>query len=1663
MRFVNLSTLVKVQCTLFGVWNVLTNKRSDGEFLPAVIKKLHQQLPKKQAQRAQLLATLYASQVAHDEMLSIGSECLAAMVISKMEFGNLRKPDQICVQVINSEETEFKHTVIEIVNDDMPFLVDSVSTALADHGIDVHLVIHPIVNVERDSDGALLEFGAFDPSAPNQNPESWMRFEIDKQNASGMAMIKRYIVGVLDDVRFAIRDWQAMRTKAQNIVESFHTEAYPFDQLVVEESVAFIKWMGDNHFTFLGYREYRIFQEKNEYFLQAQEGSGLGILDQARHKNGQSEPSLIRLTKPEHDGPVVITKTNSRATVHRPGYMDYISILLYNADGDVVGERRFLGLFTSGAYNRQPWQIPIVRKKVDAIMAQSKLAYQSHGGKALLHILEILPRDELFQSNVSELTELCIGILRLQERHCTRLFIRRDQFERYFSCLVFIPRDRFNTDIRQRIQDILFKALQGKKLDFTVQVSESVLARLHVVIRHQQNETINYDINEIEALIIDAVRSWQDELQDILIKRSSITEGMDLANQFIPFFPISYVEDVSPWVASFDVEKIATLNIENDLQLSLYRPRKRKIGLLRFKVFKKVDTIPLSSIVPLLENLGFHVVSERPYEIAMPGEASIWIQDFDMSPIYSSDIDIDLVRDKFQTAFANIWHANAEDDRFNTLVLIAQLDWRQISMIRGYCKYLLQTGVPFSQPYMEQTLLNHPHITRLMVELFQALFDPARDNEAAEVSTAAADVLANEFKQIAQLSEQSALGSVVLEIFLARKINRTEQIQASSNALQVALESVGSIDEDRILRAFSDVILATVRTNFFQQDGSGKRSRFYSYKIDSMRVPNLPKPRPKFEIFVFSTSVEGIHLRGGSVARGGLRWSDRREDFRTEVLGLMKAQSVKNTMIVPVGAKGGFVVKSNLIGKSRDEKMEEVVACYRQFIHGLLSVTDNLIEGKVVHPRLTVRHDADDPYLVVAADKGTATFSDIANSISAEHGFWMGDAFASGGSVGYDHKKMAITARGAWESVKRHFREIGIDCQNEAFSCVGIGDMAGDVFGNGMLLSRKIKLIAAFNHLHIFIDPSPNTETSFIERERLFHLPGSSWEDYATDCISPGGGVYSRSAKSIPLSPQIRSWLGISDEELTPVELIRQLLLAQVDLLWNGGIGTYVKAKTETHEDVGDRANNALRVDGDQLRCKIIGEGGNLGFTQNGRIEFALAGGKVNTDFIDNSAGVDCSDHEVNIKILLNHAVTSGIIDVKKRNELLVEMTDEVAKLVLNNNYSQTLAISMMEAFTAKRIGAQAHFIHVLENQGLIDRELECLPTDDQLAERRAKSKGFTRPELATLLSYSKITTYVSLLGSDVPEDAFLYKELKRYFPTQLHQFEECMDTHQLKREIIATNVTNSMVNRMGATFSLRMQEDTGAHPAAIAKAYTIAREIFKVRDLWEEINSLDNRIDTKIQIDMILVIWNLLRQTTRWILNNGGNQWEIEDACQRFSPGIAELKTIVSGITGEFEAKKCDAIFDRFTANKVDKVLARNIADIPALYAALDIVSVAEGSQGTVNKVAEVYFKLSETLNLNWLLDEIENLTVEGHWHAHARGALRDDLYRHQRRLVAAVIDQNEGEDVDEMLLAWTASCCEQLAHARRMMQEMKAVDAMDYATVSVAINTLQSLTHPG
>jgi glutamate dehydrogenase len=1589
--------------------------------IEAIARAARRLAPRPLARHAEAFVRHYYRGVGEEDLQLRTPEMLAGAALAHLEWAFVRRPGRPAVRVFDpvADEHGFatSHTVVMVVTDDMPFLVDSMSIALNQSALATHLIVHPVLPIRRDARGRIVAVGG--EPADGTRLESWQFYEIDRtSDAAKLSALEASIRTTLDDVRVAVADWHAMRGRMRDLAGALEAAPPPLPSADVLEAKALLEWMEDNHFTFLGYRRYRLQRGRQSDRLVPERDSGLGIL-RSGHRGREAESTTLTGEIREHARHrelLVITKANSVATVHRGAYLDYVGVKTFDAKGEVDGEHRFLGLWTSTAYSQSPRDVPVLRHKVQKVIAHFGLMPSSHDGRAVMHAFETYPRDELFQASTNDLIRIVRGVVNLYDRQQVRLFVRRDAFHRFYSCLVYVPRDRYNTEVRHRIEAVAREAFGGTGIESTVQLSESVLARVHLIVRTPPDAP-EVDTAAVERKFAAAVLTWTDGLRAALLGAHDEATALRLLQRWGTALPTSYQEDTTPAAALADISMLEELGRDPEaLCLRLDRPAGESAAKVRLKLYRRGQPMAISDVLPTLENLGLRLISERPYDLALPDGAA-WIQEFELE--HSRGVAIDLPTDgpRLKDAIVAIWRGKAENDGFNRLVLSSDLTWREAAVLRAYGRWLVQTGLSFSQAYMETVLAGNAKTAGRLARLFVAQFDPTlapkrRDAEAARLR----------------------------------------------RAIDADLAAVARLDEDRILRAFRAAIDATLRTNYFQL-GRGEPSKPYlSIKLDPAKIPGLPEPRPMFEIWVYSPRVEGVHLRKGKVARGGLRWSDRYEDFRTEVLGLMKAQNVKNTVIVPVGAKGGFVCRR--LPTARDEVPKEVVACYQDFIRGLLDVTDNIVDGKVVPPANTVRRDPDDTYLVVAADKGTATFSDVANAISREYGFWLGDAFASGGSAGYDHKKIAITARGAWECVKRHFRELGIDTQTQEFTVAGIGDMSGDVFGNGMLRSKHIRLVAAFDHRHVFIDPTPDAAKGYRERERLFKVPRSSWADYDRKAISAGGGVWSRADKSLKLTPQAKALLGLASETVTPTEVVKAILKLPVDLLWNGGIGTYVKASDETHAQVGDRANDAVRVDGRELRCKVVGEGGNLGMSQRGRIEYARHGGRLNTDFIDNSAGVNCSDLEVNIKVLLSLAERRRGLKRAARDRLLAGMTDDVAALVLRTNYLQSQAISAIESRARDRLGEHAHAIRALEREADLDREIEFLPTDEAIQERAKQGEGLTRPEISVVLAYSKIWLYNQLIATDVPEDAYLSNELERYFPAAVRKkYGDLLASHPLKREIVATATTNSMINRMGPVFPLRAQEDTGASIGQIARAYAIAREVTSMRALWAEIESLDNRVAAGVQYEMVDETSRVLRHGTYWVLGYCGGDLDVERAVARLQPGLAELAEAASRLLEGRIGERIERKRLRFVEAQVPEATAARVATLEMFKSGLDIVDVAAARKVPILQAARAYVRLGTRLDLDWLRLQIEQLPASGHWQSVARGTLRDNLYQLHRALTDSILVRSRRGDVMRGVEAWLAERAQPVEHLRRTFADMTNAQAIDFAALSVALQSLRRL----
>ncbi len=1550
---------------------------------------------------------------------------MAGLALNHLALGRSRAAGRAHVRVFNPDPARdgfhSPHTIVQVVTDDMPFLVDSVGIVFARNQLAMHLIIHPVIPVRRDARGRATGIaGGEDTQA---RAESWQLYEVDRQDdAQALAKLAEEIRAAIVDVQAAVEDWAPTRDRVRAIAAGL-AESTPLAADEISEARALLEWMEAQHFVFLGYRRYRLVRGAGEDKLVPVARSGLGIL---RDGHGGRRSHAVRLRgelrqRARDPELLILTKANTLATVHRGTYLDYVGVKTFDARGRVDGEHRILGLWTSTVYYRSARAIPVLRRKVESVIGHFGLAPQSHDAKAVVNVLETYPRDELFQASVADLIRIVREVVNLYDRRSVRLLARRDPYGRFYSCLVYVPRDRYSTDVRHQVERILLAGFHGVAFESQVQISDSRHARVHVVVRIDREQRVKVDVPRMQREIATAATNWLDRLAAALKTRYDESAALELLSRYTRAFPAAYQQEVAAGDMLEDIADLEWLRGNaSALRLNLHRPADQVATRVHLKFVKLGGTIPISDMLPLLENFGLRVITEHPYELAWPEGGEAWIQDFELEHRDGLEIDIGRVEERFKEGVDAAWHGLIENDGFNRLVLLANLPSRDIVAVRTIAKYLLQTGVPFSQAAMERALARNPAIAAQLVALFHALFDPA---------------------------------------IAAR--SRARGVEQRVRAIGAALSAVTSLDEDRILRAYLAVMRATRRTNFYQRTAAGLPKDYVSIKLDPAKIPDLPLPRPKFEIFIYSPRVEGVHLRMAAVARGGIRWSDRREDFRTEVLGLMKAQNVKNTVIVPAGAKGGFVPKRLPPGGTRDEVQKEAIESYRTFIRGLLDITDNIVGGKVAPPADVVRHDADDSYLVVAADKGTATFSDIANSISAEYGFWLGDAFASGGSAGYDHKGMGITARGAWECVKRHLLEVGIDSQSQDFTVAGIGDMAGDVFGNGMLLSKHIRLVAAFNHMHVFLDPEPDAARGFVERQRLFRLPRSTWDDYDRKLISRGGGVFPRSVKSIPLSPEARRVLGVEASAATPQEVIRAILRMRVDLLWNGGIGTYVKASTERHAEVGDRSNDGVRVDGRELCARVVGEGGNLGCTQRGRIEYAMTGGRINTDFIDNSAGVNTSDLEVNIKILLSRPERAGRLARPARNKLLARMTPDISALVLRNNFLQSQALSTLELNAAARLSEYRGLIRSLERAGDLDRAIEFLPGEDEFVERAKRGAGLTRPELAVVLAYSKIWLSGELIESDVPEDPYLSEELRRYFPEALRKrFAADIDHHRLRREIIVTATTNSLVNRMGPVFAWRASEETGASIGQIARAYTIARESFAMRDTWSAIEALGSKVPANAQYLAYDQTARSLRHLSYWLLANRRRNLHVERTVAEFRPGVREIGAAVQEIaTGLVVEHNAERIAQLHKAG-LPPALAERIGVLESMEPAFDFVELAAEHRISVRDAARTYYAIGAATGLDWIRTQIGSLGVSGPWQASARSALRSSAARAHRKLTAQVLGASGRRDAArDPITAWIAAKGDDHAQWARMLTDMRATDRPDFATLSVGVEAIRKL----
>jgi glutamate dehydrogenase len=1603
----------------------MTAEQRQVDVVDRLAAEARRRVPEGQADSAEHFVRRYFAHVAPDDVIYTSFDTLLGGALSLWELGAQRTPGAAKIRLFNptpeKEGWGVEHTVVEIVNDDMPFLVDSVSAEIQRRDRKIHLLLHPVIRIVRDAGGKRVEITDTQHAPPEAIVESYMHVEIDQETEPAeLESIRLSLESILNDVRLSVADWRAMRDRLKDDVAELETAPLPMPAEEVQEARDFLRWLDSGNFIFLGHRRYTFETRDGKDFLIPVPGTGLGILRAIRKESADRGATPLSSEFSQYarrKDLIIITKANSRSRIHRPVLMDRIGIKRYDEKGNLIGEDRFLGLFTSAAYSRSVRDIPMLRLKAKRTLDRAGFDPHSHNDKALVDILETFPRDEFFQITDAELFDVAHGVLLLQERQRVALFTRRDVFERFVVCYVFLPTDRYTEEFKEKAKQILEEAFQGQGTEIYDSVTTSALARGLFVVHTKPGQIPDVDIRRVEAMLTDVSLTWSDRLVDALCDSRGEEAGIDLYRRYKKAFPMAYQERFPAEGAMYDVAHIEDALATGELVVDLYRHRTDE-RQFHCKIIHAGPPVPLSEIMPRLENMGLKVLTEASFEVHPLGApASVRVRDFSLDAEGMQD-DLSSVKQKFEDAFIRVWNHQAENDGFNRLILTAELEWHEVVVLRAYAKYLRQVGVALSETYIQQTLAKHPGITRNIIQLFRNYFDPALGD--------------------------SGLGRKGASLGIRSQV-------------EDALEHVTNPDEDRILRLYVSLIEATLRTNYFQRDEKGERKLYVSFKLDSQAVPELPLPRPLFEIFVYAPWMEGIHLRGGKVARGGIRWSDRREDFRTEILGLMKAQMVKNVVIVPVGSKGGFVVKNP--SADRATFQQEGIECYKTLLRGMLDITDNLRGVEVIPPRDVVRRDPDDTYLVVAADKGTATFSDLANSISAEYGFWLGDAFASGGSAGYDHKGMGITARGGWEAVKRHFREIGVDTQTQDFTVIGVGDMSGDVFGNAMLLSPHIKLLAAFNHSHIFVDPEPDPAASFAERRRMFDNR-LNWNAYNPELLSAGGAVFERSAKTITVSDEVQSRFDLPKKTLTPAELMRAILLARADLLWLGGIGTYVKASWEDHAAARDRGNDAVRVDGNELRVRVVGEGANLGFTQKGRIEYALAGGRLNTDAIDNSAGVDTSDHEVNIKILLYDAIERGELkDIEERNRILAAMTDDVGHLVLRDNYEQTQAISITASLGEESLDTQARFMRGLEKAGKLDRNIEGLPDDETIAERHAQGIGLTRPEIAVLLAYAKLVLFEDLLKTDLPDDPQLAEDLVRYFPDDLQApFRPAIERHRLRREIVATVVTNSMINRVRPTFPWQMCDDTGKPYPDVARAFIIMRDAFDLRTVWSEIESLDNKLPARVQLDMMIAVARLLERAILWLLRSTYSKLDIAAAVSEFRPRIAAMQNHLVEILPPSMLNNVTARRAELIEDGIPESLADRVASLDVMSSAMDIIRIAQGdSSRGVEDVARVYFGLGDRFALDRLRSASQNIPAETPWQKTALSTLVEDLYGFQSVLASRVIVETDG--APDPVEGWLASRARVVERVDQTMHDFRASSTVDLAMLAVAARQLRTL----
>ncbi|MCA0367767.1 MAG: NAD-glutamate dehydrogenase [Proteobacteria bacterium] len=1565
---------------------------------------------------------------AADETPELGGEDLAALLAASWDAAKAYPANAaplITVGALTGANGQaLDYDLIRIVQADAPFLVDSVMGVLAEAGVSVRALFHPLVEM-------------------NGRRLSVIMLVIDPVPQERRDVLGEGLAQTLADVHAAVADHDAMTGLMRQAVKRLEETPPPVDPAVLAENIAFLKWLKSDHFVFLGARDYDYPRAADgDYEAEAalsQSVAGLGILADPERTilRRASEPAVLtRQMRRQLDlsEPVTVAKANSRSRVHRRAYMDYVGVKRYGADGKATGETRFVGLFTSEAYDKAANEVPLIRRKVANALARADKAPGSHNEKRLKNILENYPRDELFQISEDELLSIALGILHLYDRPRIRLFSRQDPFDRFVSVLCFIPRERFDAAVRERIGQIVARAWGGRISAWYPQLSDAPLVRVHYIIGVEPGNHPIPDPVQLEQDVAEAGRGWVDRFESAL-RRADIddVEVGPLSARWARAFGAAYRDRYDADEAAIDLREMDRLNADGRLgagepvAVRAFRRDDENPLQFRFKMYRRGPAVPLSDVLPIMADMGLKTLEEYGYPIRPAGGDEIHVHEFLMEDPRGGDLVFADVKAPFERAFAAVWNGRTESDGFNRLVIELGMEWREAALIRTLARYRQQTGLDPSQAVQEEALREYPDVSRALLSLFKAKFDET--GGAVEARQA----------QVAELDAK----------------------------IVALLQGVKSLDHDRALRRIAALIGAIKRTNYFQLDADGQPKPHISIKIASRELEDLPLPKPYREIFVWAPHVEGVHLRFGPVARGGLRWSDRRDDFRTEVLGLVKAQQVKNAVIVPVGSKGGFYPKQLPRTTDREAIQGEAIRAYRTFLSGLLDITDNIAaDGSVTRPDHVVAWEGDDPYLVVAADKGTATFSDIANGVSASYGFWLGDAFASGGSVGYDHKGMGITARGAWEAVKRHFREIGKDIQTQPFTMVGVGDMSGDVFGNGALLSKATRLVAAFDHRDIFIDPNPDHETSWVERKRLFDLQRSSWQDYDKSLISEGGGVFSRAAKSIQLTPQIKAVLDIAEDELDPVSLIRAILKAPVELLYLGGIGTYVKSPAETDAQVGDKGTDALRINGDELRVQVVGEGANLGFTQAGRIAFAQNGGRINTDAIDNSAGVDTSDHEVNIKILVGSAITNGVLPMEERAPLLASMTDEVGHKVLAHNYDQTLALSLQQAEGVGALDAQERFMQTLSARGKLDRKVEGLPSSLRIKEMMAANIPLARPELAVLMAYGKLELSDDIVASAAPEDPFFEHILTGYFPDALARFEPEMKSHRLRREIIATVLSNEVVNMCGPTFPDRLRGSAECDTTALIIAFEAARRAFRLDEAWDAVSALDLKISAEAQIALYQEIAVVLRRQTFWLARRAKKGMTVQALIDQYRPVADALQAEGPGVLSRFEQGRLEERVRRFADLGAPEDLARSISIMRPLVAASDVGDLAQEAGWPVAAMARLYHQVGAAFDFDRLRAAAGSIPSADHFDRLAVRRLIEDLMNEQATLTRAVAKASDpsvgvSEDAAEAAVdAWIGSKQAVVEGVRASVDEIEqSGSGWTFAKLTIANATIRDL----